>query len=53
MRLVVVYVGDFNMAGPKENLAKGWGLLPVWIHIWDAISPRGLWFSAMGKVMLR
>ena len=24
---LVIYVDDFKLSGPKENLAKGWGLL--------------------------
>ena len=45
--VLVVYVDDFKMAGPKNNLKKGWELLcEKWIYIWDAISPKLLWFSA-------
>ena len=33
--VLAVYVDDFEMAGPT-----------AWIHIWVAISPKVLWFSA-------
>jgi len=34
-----IYVDDFKMSGPKENLAKGWALLREEIEMEDPASP--------------
>ena len=33
--MLSVYVDDFKMAGPKENLAEGWALLRKHIDMED------------------
>ena len=38
--LLAVYVDDFKMAGPKDNLAKGWELIGSRIDV-DTPSPLG------------
>ena len=37
--LLSIYVDDFKMAGPKENLAKGWALLREEIDMEDPATP--------------
>ena len=37
--LLSIYVDDFKMSGPKENLAKGWALLREEIEMEDPASP--------------
>ena len=37
--LLSIYVDDFKMAGPKENLAEGWALLRQGIDMEDPATP--------------
>ena len=37
--LLSIYVDDFKMAGPKENMAKGWALLREEIDMEDPATP--------------
>ncbi len=37
--LLSIYVDDFKIAGPKENLAKGWALLRQGIDMEDPATP--------------
>ena len=39
--LLAVYVDDFKMAGPKQNMAKGWELISSKIDM-DTPSPLGI-----------
>ena len=42
--LLVVYVDDFKMAGPKENLKQGWNLLRTHLGI-EPETPLGLYLG--------
>ena len=42
--LLVVYVDDFKLSGPKQNIEKGWKLIQTGI-ILEAPSPLGLYLD--------
>ena len=39
--MLVVYVDDFKLAGPKENLAKGWALIRQGLDVDDQLPLTG------------
>ena len=46
---LVIYVDDFKLAGPQENLARGWGLLRQKIRI-DAETKLGHYLGATSRL---
>ena len=46
--LLTVYVDDFKMAGPKENLAKGWEIVSQRLQM-DPPTPMGQYLGCMRR----
>ena len=46
--LLVVYVGDFKLAGPKQNIKEGWDLISSVIDM-DSPKANGRYFGCMHK----